>query len=269
MEWFLYAIVGGIAGFFAGLLGIGGGTVVGPLLILIFTSLLSISPDYAVHLAIGTSLGVIVLTSTSSAITHIRNGNIIWPLAVSFSVILAVFAFIGVQIAFLFSPTVLALMLVALLAINIFFMLFSKNTTADRCPVVRPLPKAGAVAVVGFTGMLSAMLGIGGGIIIVPYLHRYGISMKYAIGTAASTGMPLSVAAAVGYILHEQPPELAERAWGFLYLPAFVGVGFFSIITAIIGAQLSNRLPADTLRKIFAALMFAVMLRLVWQFVVA
>lgn len=260
-EFFTYAIVGAIAGFFAGLLGIGGGLIISPLLILVFSGLLGFSDEHVAHMAIATASGIIALTAPISAATHAHQKNIDWYLARLLSGGAMAGALIGATLAG-YAP---AALLKAIL--SVFILLNAASFIGGR---KRPPPAAVSedarrispyqlLPVAGLIGALSALLGIGGGALTVPYLCRRQVALQRAIGTSAFVGFPLAVAAASGYIIAgSQVAGLPPGSWGYVYLPALLGTAVFSVVAAYYGARMTGRLPTVLLRRIFAAMMLSV-----------
>ena len=273
-EAFVYIGIGVLAGFFAGLLGIGGGAIIGPMLIPLFIRGLGIPPEYAVHIAVATASGVIVFTAFVSMVTHAKRGNVDWHAAKLLTVGAVIGGLVGAHSA-------VALPAVALKSLLIGFLLFSTvnllmpgsakqgvgeqdATPADR----KRLPTTRLLPVSFLIGWVSAMLGVGGGVMTVPYLHYCGVFIRQAIGTSAYLGFPLGLAASIGYIVAGIGEDhLPAASAGYIYLPALLYISVFSIVFAYVGASLSNRLPAAGLQKTFAVLLILVSARLVFEIV--
>jgi len=265
MEFLIYAGIGISAGFFAGLLGIGGGAIIGPLLVSMFTVMMGFDPSYATHLAIGSALGVIVFTSTISAFTHARGGNVQWHIAKLLAVGVLVGAYLGVELAVLLSPTVIKVMLVCFLffnAVQLFRPVRQAKATAVETPPGN-IRTPESLTVSTMVGVVSSVAGLGGGILTVPYLVRRGVGIKQAIGTSSFIGFPLALAASVAYMYRGWGnPALPEGAWGYVYVPAVAGIAVFSIISAYVGARMTVKLPTATLRRVFALVLVAVAVQL-------
>ena len=148
LEWALYAGVGCVAGFFAGLLGLGGGAIVGPLLIVIFVSLLAFDPAASTYLAIGTAMAVIALTSFISASTHARGGNVNWPFARLLAVGAVLGAWGGVHIALLIPASVLKFFLALFLLFNAFTFLLASRKSTDDQPTQTPAKPSALTAAI-------------------------------------------------------------------------------------------------------------------------
>ena len=264
-----YAGIGALAGFFAGLLGVGGGAIVGPMLILVYTGVLGFSPDYAAHMAVATASAVIVLTAPVSAATHARHQNVNWRLAGQISAAAVCGALAGAHAAALAPAALLKILLLILLLANAVSVLLPRRGGAGvgaDTPAPAPRLAAGEVLPVSFgIGALSAVLGIGGGALTIPYLHRRGVFIRHAIGTSAFIGFPLALAATIGYVwAGSRVTGLPDGSWGYVYLPALFGIALSSIAAAWLGARMSNKLPADVLRKVFALMTTLIALRLLW-----
>lgn len=244
----LYLALGSIVGVMAGLLGIGGGLLVVPALLWLLPQA-GISSDIVMQMALGTSLATIILTSASSALNHLRLGNVEFKLIKGLAPSVIVGGFLGSYAAELipsqYLPKVFGV-IVLLLALQ---MLLALKFTATR-----PLPSPLKVGISGgFIGVISSLAGIGGGSLTVPYLNFHGVEMRKAIGSSSLCGMLIAMAGMIGFIIHgAQVSDLPPMSLGYVYLPALCGVGLTSIFTTRIGAKLTSYLPTPTLKKIFA-----------------
>ena len=264
----MYAAIGGIGGFFAGLLGIGGGAIIGPLLIIVYTDFLAFSPQVSTHIAVATASAVIVLTAPVSAYAHKRHGNVDWRLARWLSIGAVAGAAAGAYGALQIPALLLRVMLsVFLMTIVVSLFLPANRRGKQTAPTGEPrLSRKELLPVATVIGALSAMLGIGGGAMLVPYLHYRGLVIRRAIGTSACIGFPLALSAAAGYSLIGQAADnLPPASLGYVYLPALFGVALFSMLAASAGAYFTNILPVAVLRKIFAVLMALLALRLLFS----
>lgn len=248
------ALLGCGVGFLAGLLGIGGGLVIVPILSSILLYLEVLPPQQVVIVAIATSLASILFTSTSSALAHHKNGNVPWDLAPWIMTGVALGALISGFIAALLPEKAVRLVFaisVALIALKMFFS--SKNADNNE----RQLPNKGILAVLTtITGALSAMIGIGGGALLVPLLTFFSLNIKKAIGCASACGIVIALFGSIGYISSGLPYfSLADGFAGFVYLPALFGIVCTSWFTAPMGAKATQYLPVPTIKKIFAVLL--------------
>ena len=262
-----YAALGAAAGFFAGLLGIGGGVLISPLLILFLSS--RMPAEVVTHVAIATALAVTVATTASSFFTHARGGGVNWRTGK----LLALSAGAGALIVGLHAWRIPAAFLQTILAVFLFVtgaqMLrrkkVSQTQTESQTSNEPRLPVLLLSGVGAAVGGLSAVLGIAGGMMIVPFLSRKTFAMRRAIGTSAFVGFPLTIAACLGYVLGGWENEsLPEGSWGFVYPPAFAGIALFSVVFAAVGARATARLSETLLRKIFAVLLIIVASRLLF-----
>lgn len=258
----LYALLGCFSGFVAGLFGIGGGMVIVPVLVYSF-QLHGLDSHILTHLAIGTSLATIMLTSLSAIHAHHQRGAVQWPVVKNLAPGLVVGAFLGAQVAALIPARVLQISIGCFAFLTAAQMFTGwKGKLADK-----PLPnRYGLWAAGSGIGSASAVFGIGGGTFTVPYLTWHGIAMSQAVATASTCGLPIALAGAIGFVtagwhLHSLLPQ---GAWGFVYLPAFVGISATSIFAARIGAALAHKLPAALLKKLFACLLVLVGMSFIW-----
>ncbi|WP_305043585.1 sulfite exporter TauE/SafE family protein [Geoalkalibacter sp.] len=260
--WLLYLATGAFAGVLAGLLGVGGGIVIVPLLTFAFTAL-HMPADYILHLALGTSLASIVFTSISSLRAHHARGAVHWPVVRGISLGILTGTFFGSWVAAQLSSRFLGGFFVVFLyfvAVQMFFNIRPKPS--------RTLPGApGMFGVGNVIGGVSSLVGIGGGSLSVPFLAWCNLPMHHAVGTSAAIGFPIAVAGAAGYILNGLAvTELPGASLGFVYLPALVGIALASVCTAPLGARLAHSLPVGRLKKIFAIFLTLMGTRLLLSF---
>ncbi|OEE66089.1 permease [Enterovibrio norvegicus FF-33] len=255
---FIYcALLGCGVGFLAGLLGIGGGLVIVPVLtsILLYFSILP--SEQVVIVAIATSLASILFTSTSSAIAHHKNGNVPWDLAPWIMTGVALGALISGFMAALLPEDVVRLVFAVSVVLIALKMLYSSRKKDDATD--RQLPNKGVLTLLTtITGGLSAMIGIGGGALLVPLLTFFSLDMKKAIGCASACGIVIALFGSVGYISSGSAHfALADGFLGFVYLPALFGIVCTSWFTAPLGAKATHHLPVPTIKKVFAVLLLA------------
>lgn len=177
MELITFLVIGAFAGFAAGLFGVGGGTIIVPLLFIVFTQM-GYDPDVVMHLALGTSLATIVVTSISSLMAHHKTGAVIWPVFKNLAPPMAIGCFFGAGFAGLISGLHLQI-IVGLFLIWVAYTMFTGAKKA--IDTTKTLPSSGQqVAAGSVIGVASAIFGIGGGSLTVPYLNRYGVVMQKA-----------------------------------------------------------------------------------------
>lgn len=254
LEFLLYPVLGIFAGLTAGLLGVGGGIIVVPVLIYSFTAL-GFSADVLTHMAVGTSLATIIITSAGSVYQHHRKGAVLWPVLAWFTVGLIAGALLGAKVADLLQGRVLQ-SLFGLFALVIAWQMLR----GFKPKATRTLPGPFGLSVSGVViGTVSAIFGIGGGSLSVPFFTWCNMKMQDAVGTSSAGGMPIAIAGAAGFVWTGwQHPHLPAHSLGYVYLPALVGIAATSVIFAQIGARWAHRLPAATLKKIFALLLVLV-----------
>jgi len=249
------ALLGSGVGFLAGLLGIGGGLVIVPVLSSILLHFELLPAEQVVIVAIATSLASILFTSTSSAIAHHKNGNVPWELAPWIMTGVALGALISGFLAALLPGDIVRLVFavsVILIAIKMFY-----SSTKSDSSKARQLPNKGLLTFfTTITGGLSAMIGIGGGALLVPLLTFFSLDMKKAIGCASACGIVIALFGCIGYISSGSTQfSLADGFAGFVYLPALLGIVCTSWFTAPLGAKATHALPVPLIKKIFAALL--------------
>ncbi len=251
MEWLVYLGVGAGAGVLAGLLGVGGGVVIVPALVFAFTGL-GYPAEHIMHLALGTSLASIMFTSISSFRAHHKRGAVLWNVVKAITPGIIVGTYAGSYVASLLSTSFLkGFFVVFLYWVSIQMLLNFKPKPK------RTLPGAPGMFAAGSTiGVVSSLVGIGGGSLSVPFMAWCNIPMHTAVGTSAAIGFPIAVAGAVGYLVNGLSAQgLPPMCVGYISIPALIGVAGMSVLTAPLGARLAHALPVDKLKKIFALLL--------------
>ncbi len=267
MEILIFLIIGALAGFAAGLFGVGGGTIIVPLLFIVFTQM-DYSPDNVMHLALGTSLATIIITSISSLMAHNKKGSVMWPVFKNLTPGLAIGCFFGAGIAGQISGLYLQLIVGVFLLWVAYKMFFGGkkqvgNHAADVSKTSNSnteLPsKPKQLAAGGVIGVASAIFGIGGGSLTVPYLTRYGVVMQKAVGTSAACGLPIAIAGALGFMIFGLQEDInVPNTIGFVHIYAFLGIASMSFFTAKVGAKVAHMLSPQLLKKCFSVLLFVV-----------
>lgn len=255
----LFLATGAAAGLLAGLFGVGGGLIMVPALALLLPGL-GVQPEVTMQVAIGTSLAVISATSVSSMLAHHRRDGILWPVFRRLAPGLAAGAAAGAFAAHELTGLILQRIVgIGALLVAVQMFLDLKPKTEHGLPGATGLFSAGAAM-----GLLSALIGIGGGSLTVPYLSGCGVHIRQAVGTAAACGVPIAWAGAAGFMLAGLGVAgRPEWSLGYVSLPGFAGLAVASVLTAPLGARLAHRLPPKTLRRAFAALLLAIGLGLI------
>ena len=257
----LYGLLGIVAGLLAGLLGVGGGIVIVPMLVFAFGRA-GFAPESIMLLALATSLGSIMFTSVSSALAHSRRGAVDWQTVwrISPGILLGTFA--GTYVAVLLSRRFLQIFFVVFLTYVAVQMLRGTRPRASR---TLPGPW-GMGAAGGVIGLISSLVGIGGGTLSVPFLVWHNVEMHRAIGTSAAIGFPIAVAGCCGYLINGLGATgLPPHCLGYLYLPALFPLVVCSMLTAPLGARIAHRLPVSRLRSAFAVLLICVGIKMLWD----
>ncbi|BBO84355.1 UPF0721 transmembrane protein [Desulfosarcina ovata subsp. sediminis] len=250
----MYILVGAVAGILAGLLGIGGGLVIVPLLVFCFVRQ-GIPDAVIMHLALGTSLASIMFTAVSSFRAHHKRGAVHWN--VVRKIVIGIFSgtFIGSCIAAQLSTRFLKVFFVIFLYYVATQMLTNKKPKPSR-----QIPGHAAMFGVGnVIGIVSSLVGIGGGTLSVPFMLWCNMPVHHAIGTSAAIGFPIAIAGTIGYVYNGfNAAELPTYSLGYVYLPALVGIVLTSVVTAPLGVRLAHSLPVDRLKRVFAILLLVV-----------
>jgi uncharacterized protein len=264
VEWWLFpafVVLGCVVGFLAGLLGIGGGMTIVPLLTLIFTHE-QFPQEQILHMAIATSTATIVFTSIASVRAHHAHDAVLWPVFGRLAPGMLIGSFVGPQIVSGMSTTLLS----AVFAVFAGFI--ATSMLLDRKPKpTRQLP--GPVGLFGsgvVIGIVASLVGAGGGFLSVPLLTACNVRIRNAVGTSAALGLPIAAAGTIGFIvagLHQT--GLPPYTIGYIYLPGLLAIVAASIVVAPIGARLSHQWPVAHLRRAFACLLYAVAAFFLWK----
>lgn len=244
-----FLITGVCSGTLAGLLGIGGGLILVPAIMAIL-HLQGVADENTLKIGVATSLAIIIPTALSSALTHHRSGALRWDVfrQMVFGIILG--SFMGA-------------ILVDYLPENILYIIFGigcilvglKILTGATPKPSRTLPNAlGLNLSGGVIGIISTMLGIGGGMLIVPFLSWCNMNVRSAVATSSACGLPTALAGALTFWFAglDNQAQLPEYSLGYIYLPAFIGISTTAILFAPIGAKLTTQLPVERIKQCLA-----------------
>lgn len=251
-------LLGAVAGFCAGLFGIGGGLIVVPALAYLLQAQMPAGAPL-MQIAVGTSLATIIPTALSSLSAHHRRGAVLWPVCLRLIPGLTLGAALGSGIADNISSNAMRY-LFAVFMFAVALQMASGRNPAGR----RDLPGPAGMSVAGgVIGVLSALVGIGGGTLTTPFLLWCRTGIRQAIATSAACGLPIAIAGTAGYLLAGiNESGLPPGSSGYIYWPAVIAITATSILTAPLGARLTHALPVTQLRRLFAALLALVALRL-------
>ena len=259
--WWAYPLLGAVVGFLAGLLGIGGGLIMVPVLSFIFSAK-DFPPQHILHLALGTGMATIVLTSLASTHSHHLHGAVRWDILRSLAPGIVAGSLAGSIFAGLIDTRLL----------SILFTAFAYYAATRMLLASKPVPsstlpgRAGMLAAGSVIGAISSLAAIAGAALSVPFMIKCNVRMHEAIGTSAAIGFPIAVAGTLGYVAMGSYATLPPYSVGFVYVPAFTGIAVATMLTAPLGARFSHRTAAPHLRRIFALLLFALATRMLWEF---
>ncbi len=256
--------LGSLAGFLAGLLGIGGGLIIVPALVYLLPQLVIgnevISSEVIMPMALATSLSAIVMTSSSAAFAHHKNNNIPWHIAKPLMFIVAFGALVGAFIADHLSAQVLTNFFAGAVIVLASYMLISIGSQRSR-----EMPSKIKLQVISLiTGVTASLMGMAGGAILVPVLTYFGMPLRHCIGIATVCGVMVALFGSLGYIISGLNNELLP-AWslGYVYLPALLGIVLTSSLFAPVGVKFAVKLPVATLKKIFAMFLILVAIKMI------
>lgn len=253
IELLTYIGLGVAAGLLAGLLGVGGGIVIVPMLTFTF-ALQGLPQEHIQHLALGTSLATIIFTSVASLRAHHARGAVNWPVVRQITPGILCGTLSGSWFAAALSGDFLRVFFIIFTFFVAWQMLSSRLPKASRqVPGFLGLFGTGSVI-----GGISSLVGIGGGSMSVPFLIWCNQNARVAIGTSAAIGFPIALSGAAGFLLNGlKVSGLPPHSLGFIYLPALAGIAVTSYLTAPLGAKLAHNLPIPKLKKGFAILLIA------------
>ncbi len=252
LEWVSsYLALGMAVGFFAGLLGVGGGGIMVPVLTTLF-AMQGFPREHIVHLALATSMAAIIFTSIASLRAHHKHGAVLWSVVWRITPGILIGTFGAAFMAALIPTRPLA----------IFFVCFMAYVALQMVLNIKPkpyrqLPGSVALSLVGVgIGGVSALVAIGGGSLTVPFMTWCNVKLPNAIGTSAAIGLPIAVAGTLGYLVSGWDiAGMPLYSVGFIYLPAVASIACVSVVTAPLGARLAHKLPVATLKKLFAVML--------------
>jgi len=256
-----FIIIGLVAGLSYGMLGIGGGVVIVPALITILP-FFDFPLDHLMSFATGTALAAMSIIAFSAGWQHHKKGAVIWELWLKLAPNMAVGVFLGVTVASrLSTPMLQQFFAIFLSIIGIKMILFNKQVAVDGDVI----PQMGRISFPGvFIGMLAGMFGLGGGLLLIPYLAFLKVPMAKATATSVMCTFPTMVIGTISAMFvgstYIQTPQYA---FGYVYLPAAFCIGIVSLMSIPLGVYLAHRLPVGVLKKIFGLIVLGVAFEMV------
>jgi hypothetical protein len=253
-------LLGTVAGLTAGLFGIGGGLIIVPVLAMLFAAQ-GFPAELVMIMSVATSLATIIFTSISSVRAHHRLDSVLWNKVRTLGPGIMIGSAVGAVVADHVTGGVLRfLFIIYLIVVGVQMALQLKPKPGQQQPS-RELDLGAA----GIMGLLSSLLGIGGGTLIVPYLVHFQTPMRNAVAIASACGLPIAVVGTIGYaLLGKDMAQLPDWSLGYIYIPSFLGIVMTSMYTAPIGAKLAHKLPAEELKRYFSLLLFVMAAKLIW-----
>ncbi|MGQ3889170.1 sulfite exporter TauE/SafE family protein [Legionella sp. CNM-1927-20] len=257
---FLYSFTGIVAGLMSGMIGIGGGIIIVPALLFIFQYIGKMPADLAIHLATGTSLATILLISQATVRAHYRRGTILWWTYLK----LALGIFLGTFVGVLLSNYLPVIWLERILA---FFLLLIAMERIFNLKLKQPTlhyPSTGLNILISFfIGLISGLLGIGGGVLIIPYLSYCGLDIKKITPIAALCIMTAAIVGTIMFmIIGLSEATLPAYSTGYVYWPAVLCIALPSILGAWWGVKLTYLLSPKHLEYVFILILLITSIQL-------
>lgn len=263
MLWFFaYVMAGAFVGIFAGMLGIGGGMTLVPVIAALFAAQ-HFAPDHVVHMALATSMASIVFTSSASVRAHLKFDGVDFDVVKRMTPGIMMGGLLASMASAWIPQRHLAMSFSVIVLFGATQILFNKKPKSARA-----LPSALPMFLVGTViGVISGLVSAGGAFLTIPFMLWCGVPLKKTIGTGALMGIPLAIVGTIGYIISGwNIPELPAYSAGFVSLAGLLGIVCGSVITAPIGAAWAQRMPVNVLRRIFACLLYVLAGKMLWTY---
>ena len=253
------AIAAAVAGFMAGLLGVGGGIIMVPALYYAFT-VLEFDIVTRMHLAVGTSLAIIIPTSIISTLTHREHDAVDFKMVKSFGIFILIGVFFGTFLAVnLKTPALVLFFSIFAFMVGLFFI-FLREKLVDNPKQISNLIKNISGILIGF---ISIPLGIGGGSLMVPFMRTFGYDIRKSIGTAAAVGFLIAVTGTITMITGGKIIDNVNTPFslGYINLLGFIVFVPVTMIMARLGAKAVYKIDKKILSKIFGTFLILVSIR--------
>ncbi|HQU48070.1 MAG TPA: sulfite exporter TauE/SafE family protein [Casimicrobiaceae bacterium] len=248
----VFLALGAFVGFLAGLLGIGGGFTIVPVLVEVFARQ-GVDSSHLMPLAIGTSAATICFTAFASARAHHKRGAVAWPVVWAMAPGLVIGSLVGAQVASALPMRVMAA------CFGSFTWLTAAQMLRNAQPhPTRELPGQIAMFAMGsLIGLVAGMVGTGGAFLAVPFMTRCNVRVHTAVATSAAIGWPVAVAATIGYVIAGWRHEgLPAHSIGYVNLPALLCIAAATMMLAPVGAKVAHAWPVARLKRAFALMLF-------------
>ncbi len=256
------AVLGLCTGYVAGLLGIGGGMLLGPFITIILSAR-GVPADLAVKMSIATSMATIIFTSISSVRAHHQRGAVRWNIVKGLAPGIVLGSMVGsIGVFSVLKGTTLALIFAGFISFSATQMILGKAPKAgSQMPGLAGLLGAGSVI-----GLVSGLVGAGGGFVSVPFMVAHNVLIINAVATSAALGFPIALANAAGYAFSGKGVAgLPAWSLGYIWLPALAVVASCSVLTAPWGAKMAHSMPVARLKRVFAAVLYALAAYMLWK----
>jgi uncharacterized membrane protein YfcA len=252
-------VLGMLAGTLSGLLGIGGGLVVVPGLLYLFAHNVSMPNDALMHMAVGTSLAVMIVTTLRSLLSHLKRDVEFWSIYKPIMPGVIIGTILGALLAHYLQSRSLEIVFAVFILILSIRLLFPAKVNS-----LRKLPGNRALSVFGLlVGAKSGLLGVGGGALTIPFLTHSNVNIRQAVVVSAATGLTVACIGTVCFILNGWW-AVGLPAWstGYIYWPAWLPMVLGSIVFAPLGTRLPHHLPAPLLKRFFGVFLVLVAIRM-------
>ncbi len=259
-----FLLLGSFVGVISGLFGIGGGGIIVPILTVIFLSHDTIDENNVVHLALGTSMAIIIITSISSIKAQQKKKAIVWEVVKMMVPGIIIGTFLATFIASKLDSFYLSIIFACFMLYSSIVMFIGKKPK----PESKIFSTKTHIFSGGIIGALSSLVSIGGGIMSVPYLLVQNIDIKKAIATSSAIGFPIAISGTLGYIINGwSHTSIDTYTLGFVSLPALLCVAFASYLTAPIGVMLVHKINVDLMKKLFSLIPLVLSIKMLFSLI--
>ncbi|PID04228.1 hypothetical protein CSV67_01790 [Sporosarcina sp. P2] len=270
MRSFMYLFIvfltfGVLTGLLSSLFGFGGGFVVVPMLYIILPTL-GFPDTLVMYVAIGTSLAIMIVNSTNSTISHHRKKHILWFIFLQLAPTIAVGAIIGGLVSPLIEGDILRYLFITLVVYTIFSSLITKSFIHIKTDSIQMPSRLKTSLAGGIIGFISTLLGVGGGLMTIPFLRTCHLKMVNAVSLATPLSLPIAIFGTITAIYNGfNHPDLPPWSLGFVYIPAFLGIVFGGFIGVPIGIWISHILPDRLFSRIYLLLLSIVVMTMIFE----